>query len=192
MASAIALARATLARRGVVSDTPVSSFHGLGIETMKQVAAPMPVSSETRRETVFETQRRGLTSEVVSWHVGLARLAAVPPPAGISQSVWGGRIAHAQQFCDRLGPQAEAIGWVASDLFALHPDAPLRRFDAMGAAFIGLDGEAIEVTVEAVVIHAQSGLRQFARRRHISFAPAWETFGLNAPSQSISENLPRG
>lgn len=176
MVSALALARATLARRGVASADLVSSFHGLGIETMKQTVAALPVSSETRCETGHETPRRGLTFEVVSWHTGLARLVAAAPPAGISQPAWVGRIAHAQRFCGRLGQQAEALGWVASDLFALHPDAPLRRFDAMGAAFLGTDGEAVEVTAEAVVIRAQSGLRQYARRRRIPFAPAWETF----------------
>ena len=182
MRSALELARAVLDRRVQGSAEPVSLFHSLGGETVKQrgeavsILRTVCVSRETGCETESETQRQVLTPCVLSWQEGLDRLVETKPPVRVSAHTWEGKIAHARRFCDRLGLQAEALGWNSSDLFALHPDAPLSRYDAMGAAFLGIDGEPVAISADAVAIITKSGARQTARRIHIPFPPAWETF----------------
>lgn len=187
MRSALELARSVRDRRQATFAGSVSPFHRLGTETVKHVQTafnPRSVSGETPRETPGETAEQGgggyspilLAPGVEGWHAGLARLSSRPPPPNVSAIGWTVRIDRARRFCERLGSQAEALGWAASDLFALHPDAPLTRYDAMGAAFLGLDGEAVVINAEAVVIRTRSGGRQVARRRPIPFPPAWETF----------------
>ena len=78
-------------------------------------------------------------------------------------------------FAHTWGAGAHACGWTAGELFALHPSAPLTRYDGMGAAFLS-GGRVVAVTFEALTIRAGTGAIQRARRRPIPYPPAWETF----------------
>lgn len=119
----------------------------------------------------------------------LARLGASPPP-GVSPSAWAARLARAEAFERAWGPQARALGWSDAELYAMHPDAPLSRLDAMGAAFVGPGAAVVAVTAEAVVLSVPPrGLVQRARKPTLSVPPAWEVFGNVRVSLTISENL---
>jgi hypothetical protein len=122
----------------------------------------------------------------------LARLALAAPP-GVSARAWGQRIAHASAFEMTWGAQARALGWTDAALYSLHPDAPLARLDAMGAAFRGVAGQVVAVTAIAVVLTVPpSGVIQRARRPTTPHPAAWLTFEKGALVQTISENLERG
>jgi hypothetical protein len=48
----------------------------------------------------------------------------------------------ADRFFYRWGQQAVDLGWTNEDIFALHPSAPLARYDAMGLAWL-LQGRTV-------------------------------------------------
>ena len=107
------------------------------------------------------------------WAEGLARLLSMPPPAGVLPSLWRARIDRAARFCDAWAARARDCGWTASELFGLHPSAPLSRYDAMGAAFLGLEGDVVEVTPVAVLIRQRNGVRQQISKTQNPQPPAW-------------------
>jgi hypothetical protein len=45
-------------------------------------------------------------------------------------------------FLDQWGYVAERLGWTAEELFGLHPDAPMARYDRMGLIWL-LKGERV-------------------------------------------------
>jgi hypothetical protein len=64
------------------------------------------------------------------------------PPAEVPRDRWHQFINDAGLFLDRWGRQAEAFGWRADELFGLHPDAPMARYDRMGLIWM-LRGETV-------------------------------------------------
>jgi hypothetical protein len=115
----------------------------------------------TRAEdsTPHESQPRGINSaadmdeaerEAIAIELGgapeiyaseFARLQA-RPPAEVPRDRWHQFINDAGLFLDRWGRQAEAFGWRADELFGLHPDAPMARYDRMGLIWM-LRGETV-------------------------------------------------
>jgi hypothetical protein len=47
-----------------------------------------------------------------------------------------------RNFLDQWGREAERLGWGAEELFGLHPDAPMARYDRMGLIWM-LKGECV-------------------------------------------------
>jgi hypothetical protein len=70
-----------------------------------------------------------------------ARLQA-HPPAEVPRGRWDQFVNDAGLFFDQWGKQAEALGWRADELFGLHPDAPMARYDRMGLIWM-LRGETV-------------------------------------------------
>jgi hypothetical protein len=191
MSDLLSLAKAVLARKregGAV----VSSLHGLGNETLKQAPGIKPQGVETGDETptkqrnsaAFEASDDGDEAERAAiiefdggiprdWAEGVAHLISSPPPAGVSSILWRSRIDRAARFCDAWAAKAAACGWSAADLFGLNPAGPLARYDGMGAAFLGIAGEVVEVTPDAVVIQLANGVRQSISKRPDPQPPAW-------------------
>jgi hypothetical protein len=64
------------------------------------------------------------------------------PPAEVPRDRWDQFINDAGLFLDRWGRQAEAFGWRPDELFGLHPDAPMARYDRMGLIWM-LRGETV-------------------------------------------------
>jgi hypothetical protein len=60
-------------------------------------------------------------------------------------------------FLDRWGREAEQLGCTAEDLFGLHPDAPMARYDRMGLIWM-LKGERV-VALTAIGARLSGGLR---------------------------------
>jgi hypothetical protein len=111
------------------------------------------------------------------WAEGLARLLSSPPPAGVAPSLWHARVNRAARFCGAWAVKAAACGWSASDLFGLHPVAPLSRHDGMGVAFFCAEREVIDVTPDAVVIRLANGVRHRIGKRPNPYPPAWTLAG---------------
>jgi hypothetical protein len=59
-------------------------------------------------------------------------------------------------FLDQWGREAERLGWRAEELFGLHPDAPMARYDRMGLIWM-LRGETV-VNITATMARFSGGL----------------------------------
>lgn len=74
-------------------------------------------------------------------------------------------VVDARQFLADFGPQAEALGWRADELFGLDDAAPLARYDRMGLVWM-IDGNpVVAITDIAATIRMPAGnLLKFYRR----------------------------
>jgi hypothetical protein len=87
-------------------------------------------------------------------------------PTGFSPDRWRRIVDAAGRFIDRWADEAIRCGWCDLDLFGCNPDAPDRRFDAMGlvllldrAEVVSIDGHGADLIVNP------RGARQRYRRR---------------------------
>ena len=110
------------------------------------------------------------------WVEGMARLAEADVPANVSPSLWRARMRAGLAFAKEWGGMAHACGWSEAELFALHPAAPLIRFDAMGAAFLSCGAAVVAVTDAAITLRGEAGATRRAVRCAIPYPPAWATF----------------
>lgn len=111
------------------------------------------------------------------WVEGMARLAEADVPANVSPSLWRARMRAGLAFAKEWGGMAHACGWSEAELFALHPAAPLIRFDAMGAAFLSCSAVVVAVTDAAITLRGEAGAIRRAVRCAIPYPPAWAAFG---------------
>ena len=74
-------------------------------------------------------------------------------------------VVDARRFLTDFGPQAEALGWRADELFGLDDAAPLARYDRMGLVWM-IDGNpVVAITDIAATIRMPAGnLLKFYRR----------------------------
>ena len=80
----------------------------------------------------------------------LAKLQKTNPIADAKR--WQQAKHDAIEFLTDWGDQVAELGWSASDLFGLHPTAPLARYDAMGLIWL-LQGQAVgEITEQSARI----------------------------------------
>ena len=121
--------------------------------------------------------RKGRPPAPAEWVEGMARLAEAEPPAGVLPSLWRARMKAGLAFARDWGGVAYACGWGEAELFALHPAAPLIRFDAMGAAFLSSGAVVVAVTDAAITPRGEAGAIRRAARCAIPYPPAWATFG---------------
>ena len=85
------------------------------------------------------------------WRAGLARLRTDQPPCpGYRSGEWHKTYARALQFLDEFGLQAEALGWTASRLFGVHPEAGIVRVDACGALALPIAGPVRAITATEI------------------------------------------
>ena len=125
----------------------------------------------------FGMGREGRPPAPAEWVEGMARLADAEPPAGVLPSLWRARMKAGLAFARDWGGVAYACGWTDAALFALHPAAPLIRFDAMGAAFLSCGAAVVAVTDTAITLRGEAGAIRRAVRCAIPYPPAWATFG---------------
>jgi len=69
------------------------------------------------------------------------------PPGEIPRDRWHQFINDAGIFLDQWGCEAERLGWGAEELYGLHPDAPMARYDRMGLIWM-LRGETVIDIIE--------------------------------------------
>jgi hypothetical protein len=89
-----------------------------------------------------------------------ARLQAHAAP-GVPIERWHQFIKDAGIFMDQWGCEAEQLGWRAEELFGLHPDAPMARYDRMGLCWL-LKGERV-VALTATEARLSGGLIFYAK-----------------------------
>ena len=66
-------------------------------------------------------------------------------PDGVPEERWRSCLVDARTFLQRWGRHAQKLGWSSSDLFGLHPHAPLGRYDAMGLLWSLQDKIVVEL-----------------------------------------------
>jgi hypothetical protein len=64
-------------------------------------------------------------------------------------------------FLDQWGREAERLGWAAEELFGLHPDAPIARYDRMGLLWM-LKGQRV-LALTARGARLSDGLRFYRK-----------------------------
>jgi hypothetical protein len=76
----------------------------------------------------------------------------------------------------RWGAQLAAMGWTTTDVFGVHPEAPLARYDYAGLLSLLPGCEVAAVTAEAVTLRTRSGAVQTFRRnpKPMESVPLWE------------------
>jgi hypothetical protein len=107
------------------------------------------------------------------WAEGFARLCCMSPPGGTNRHEWQAALDGAGRFLDQWAGKAHALGWTASELFGLNPDAPLGRLDQRGAAYFLARREVVAVTADEITFRVDDVLQRL-RRRPVTSRPGWE------------------
>jgi hypothetical protein len=108
---------------------------------------------------VFEQGRAAIAGDEfpAEWHAILAGLKERAASDWMMSDRWEMLLHDAERFLDRWSPTAHAMGWIALDLFGVHPTQPARRVDVMGLLLLLQGGEVIALTAESASIRRPSG-----------------------------------
>ena len=95
-------------------------------------------------------------------------------PPYVEMYRWRQCVSDGRQFLDQWGPQAEALGWTARDLFGLHtpPSEPapryrrLSRYDEIGLVWLLEGREVVALTEETAAIRWPGGSVTIYRRNN--------------------------
>ncbi len=119
----------------------------------------------------METAKRGEAVPLAAppgapaeWETGVARLAATPPPTGITPARWGVFQADAARLLGEHGSALADAGWDGLDVFGLHCWAPFTRYDAAGLAWLAHGRPLGAITAEAAELVAPAGHHLTCRR----------------------------
>src|SRR5262249_25385378 len=93
------------------------------------------------------------------------QLKSMPMPESIAPSIWHQVVADADRFLVTWGATAAALGWTAPDLFGVHRQKPMARYDAAGLVVLLDGGDIVALTADCAEIRTRSGALQRYRRR---------------------------
>ncbi len=92
----------------------------------------------------------------------MARMAV---PARVPSADWEAFVSGGARLLEEWGAQLAALGWTAADLFALHRERPMDRYDHAGLVrFLGRK-EVRAVTTMSATLATRSGSTQTFHRR---------------------------
>jgi hypothetical protein len=100
-------------------------------------------------------------------------------PALVPVDRWRAAVEDGRRFLARWGEQAEALGWIAKDLFGLHtpPAQPhpsysrLSRYDETGLIWLLCGREVIALTEATAAIQGTSGVTVYRRHNKPALGP---------------------
>jgi hypothetical protein len=72
----------------------------------------------------------------------------VASPANVPEQRWHQAINDAGLFLDQWGREAERFGWQPEELFGLHAEAPMCRYDCMGLIWILCGKSVIDINAD--------------------------------------------
>ena len=125
----------------------------------------------------------GLPDVPATWCEGVARLAALPPPGGVTPACWAALAATSTYLLQSHGAELRRAGWDALDLFGLHRRAPATNPPGWGLAWLlGATGELLDVAPGAVGRRrgpdgARLTFRRSGRAARAGVVPAWMLSG---------------
>ncbi len=100
-----------------------------------------------------------------TWTQGICDLLAMPCPASCPEEWWEALREDAYHFLRDWAARAHELGWTALDLFGVHPERPLERFDCMGLVPL-LNGAGVTALSDTeAVIEKPNGARLAFHRR---------------------------
>ena len=106
------------------------------------------------------------------WRSAIEDLSPHAPPCRyLTPARWVPMREAAIEFCDRLGAEAHALGWTATELFALHPEHGTLRVDYCGVLMVS-DSKAVAVEPTRIVFDRGSGYRN--KQGQVWGIPVWE------------------
>jgi hypothetical protein len=171
-----------MANRAASFLSPVTDVTGTS-STELQIASPSEpaeklglrgdVTSVTNVTPIFDDEKFAERAAIIeegaavprAWAEGYARLCTMPRPAYISERNWGALIDATGGFLDRWGSRAAQLGWKPEDLFGVHREAPLERFDLAGLVRFLIRHDVLELGRDYAVIGNEAGVRQTFRVR---------------------------
>ena len=100
------------------------------------------------------------------WAEGLATLDRMPPPpTTYAPERWAQIVNDGGLFLDRWRRGAAALGWKATDVFGVDPDAPECRYDGMGLIALLTGRSVCDISKDAAVIDCGGGVVQTFQRK---------------------------
>ncbi len=116
-----------------------------------------------------------IQSALMPWYDGVAAMQMMPSPPRWTDRRWWRACLDAAALLEVHGADLQGLGWTASDVFGLHPEAPGGAVDAFGLALLLGGGMVAELTGDGAMILRPSGAQLTMRRGSRRAAvPAWE------------------
>jgi len=111
-----------------------------------------------------------------AWAEGFATLCTMPRPSAYIPTRWQQLVDDGGYFLDRWGRNAAQLGWKASDVFGVNPDAPEYRYDCQGLVPLLSGRRVIAITADSARIDCGGGAHlTFYRKTMAAGAVAlWE------------------
>ncbi|MBM3535854.1 MAG: hypothetical protein FJX60_22820 [Alphaproteobacteria bacterium] len=194
MASAARLLE-TLNREGIMLSTvgdklvvePASKLNSELRESIRSHKADLIEVLAGGRPLADDFDERAALAEIGAgvpreWAEGFARLQVIRPPSGIAIWRWQQVVDDAGRFLDGWATQAAALGWRMLDVFGVHPEKPVERFDAAGLIWCIRGGEVIAIAETTAKLRAPSGAVQTYNRRDPEHPEAVAVWTLEARS----------
>lgn len=131
-------------------------------DLIEALSGARPLADDFEERVALAEIGAGVPSE---WAEGFARLQVIRPPAGVAVWRWHQVIDDAGRFLDRWATQAAALDWKTLDVFGVHPEKPVERFDAAGLVWCIRGGEVIAIAQTTARLRTTSGAVQTFSRR---------------------------
>lgn len=110
-----------------------------------------------------------------AWAEGFARLDLSSPPKGFDARRWRQLIDNGGRFLDRWAARAAQLGWLAEDVFGVHPLAPAANYSLMGLVPLIGDGEVTDIGDGGASIRMRFGsILVYLRRPQKGAVTLWE------------------
>ena len=105
---------------------------------------------------------RSTTNDVVTdlpapWWEALAKLEEMKCPPAIPAERWSRAVLDARYLVTEWGLALVSMGWQIQDLFAVHPEAPLARYDCMGLTLLLRGCRVGPIDGPRIKLHTRSG-----------------------------------
>lgn len=113
-----------------------------------------------------------LPNAAAVWRSAIEDLSPHASPCRyLTPARWVSMREAAIDFCDRLGAEAHALGWTATELFALHPEYGTLRVEVCGVLMVS-GSKALAVEPTRIVFAGGSGYR--TKQGQVWGIPVWE------------------
>ena len=134
-------------------------------EIIRYLSEPLALDCDAFAERAAIIEANGVPR---AWAEGFALLCTMPRPSAYAPERWQQIVDDGGKFLDRWGRQAAGLGWKATDVFGVNPDAPENRYDSMGLVSLLEGHHVIAITADTVRIDSDRGAQTTFYRKTIS------------------------
>jgi hypothetical protein len=146
---------------------------------------PPPAASDPAMSAAVDTEEFEERAALVQygaavprdWAEGFARLDLARPANGFTERQWRQLIDDGGKFLDRWASAAAKAGWIATDVFGVHPLAPNANYSLSGLVPLIDGGEVVWLSTGHATIRTRRGSElSYLRREMLGSIPVWELF----------------